>query len=130
VSFLSLVLCGVVAALAGVLLASQLGAADPTLGPPYLLPAFSAVLLGSTQVKTNGRVNVPGTLIAIALIVTGIYGLQLAGAPPYVSDLFNGAALIVAVSFAIPARRRSQVTRDLQRDAGQASAVHGGDGPH
>ena len=64
---------------------------------PYLLPAFSAVFLGATQIRP-GRVNVLGTLIAIFLLATGVKGLQLAGAPSYIKRLFNGAALIVAVA--------------------------------
>ena len=92
-------LSGLVAAFAGVILAAQLGSASPDVGGPYLLPAFSAVFLGATQVFP-GRVNVPGTLIAIFLLATGVKGLQLAGAPSYINDLFNGAALIIAVALA------------------------------
>ena len=92
-------LSGLVAAFAGVVLAAQLGSASPDVGGPYLLPAFSAVFLGATQVFP-GRVNVPGTLIAIFLLATGVKGLQLAGAPAYINDLFNGAALIIAVALA------------------------------
>ena len=93
------VLSGLVAAFSGVVLAAQLGSASPDVGGPYLLPAFSAVFLGATQVFP-GRVNVPGTLIAIFLLATGVKGLQLAGAPSYINDLFNGAALIIAVALA------------------------------
>lgn len=90
---------GFVAAFAGVVLASVLGSANPEVGNPYLLPAFSAVFLGATQVLP-GRVNVPGTLIAIYLLATGVKGLQLVGMPGYVEDLFNGVALIIAVALA------------------------------
>ena len=92
-------LSDLVAAFAGVILAAQIGSASPDVGGPYLLPAFSAVFLGATQVFP-GRVNVPGTLIAIFLLATGVKGLQLAGAPAYINDLFNGAALIIAVALA------------------------------
>ena len=94
---------GLVAAFAGVMLAAELGSSGPDVGGPYLLPAFSAVFLGATQVFP-GRVNVPGTLIAIFLLATGVKGLQLAGAPGYINDLFNGAALIIAVALAARAR--------------------------
>ena len=99
------VLSGVVAAFSGVILAAELGSLSPDIGVPYLLPAFSAVFLGATQVFP-GRVNVPGTLIAIFLLATGVKGLQLAGAPSYISSLFNGAALIIAVALAARATRR------------------------
>ena len=99
------VLSGVVAAFAGIILAAELGSASPDIGVPYLLPAFSAVFLGATQVFP-GRVNVPGTLIAIFLLATGVKGLQLAGAPSYITSLFDGAALIIAVALAARATRR------------------------
>ena len=90
---------GLVAAFAGVILAAQLGSSGPDPGSAYLLPAFSAVFLGATQILP-GRVNVLGCLIAIFLLATGVKGLQLAGAPGYITGLFNGAALIIAVALA------------------------------
>ncbi len=96
---------GVVAAFAGVILAAEVGSSSPDIGVPYLLPAFSAVFLGATQIRP-GRVNVIGTLIAIFLLATGVKGLQLAGAPSYISSLFNGAALIIAVALAARAAHR------------------------
>ncbi|WP_290514751.1 ABC transporter permease [Aeromicrobium sp.] len=103
--FGSLVASSFVAGVTGVVLAARLGTASPDIGPSYLLPAFSAVFLGSTQIKA-GRVNVLGTLLAIYLLATGVKGLQLAGAPVYVNDLFNGAALIIAVALAARTARR------------------------
>jgi ribose transport system permease protein len=96
---LSLMLSALLAGIAGVILTAKLGTAPPTVGPPYLLPAFASAFLGSTQVKA-GRVNVLGTIVAVYLLAIGVKGLQLAGAPSYVSNLFNGVALIVAVALA------------------------------
>jgi ribose transport system permease protein len=93
------VACGVVSAGVGVLLASQLGTGDPTSGPSYLLPAFSAVFLGSTQFRA-GRFNVWGTILAVYVLGVGVTGFQLAGAPVWIPDLFNGLALILAVGLA------------------------------
>jgi ribose transport system permease protein len=107
IKFGALLITGFLGAAAGVVLSAQLGAASSAIGPPYLLPAFSATLLGATQIKTNGRPNVLGTMLAVFLLATGIYGLQLVGAPSFVSDLFNGLALIVAVTLSLQARRRS-----------------------
>jgi ribose transport system permease protein len=90
------VITGVVGAMAGILLAANLGAADPTVGPPYMLPAFSAAFLGSTQFR-GGRFNVWGTLVAVVVLATGVKGLQLAGAPIWLPELFNGVALLIAV---------------------------------
>ena len=106
IMFGALVTSATIGALTGVILAAKLGTAAPDIGPSYLLPAFSAVFLGSTQIRA-GRVNVLGTLIAIYLLATGVKGLQLAGAPSYVNDLFNGLALIIAVALAARTARRA-----------------------
>jgi ribose transport system permease protein len=94
-------------ALAGVVLAARLGSSSYDIGTPYLLPAFSAVFLGATQVKP-GHVNVVGTLIAVFLLATGIKGLQLVGAQTYVSNIFYGAALILAVALSVRGRRAAE----------------------
>lgn len=103
--FGSFVVCGFGAALAGVLMASTLGTVNEGLGPQYLLPAFAAVFLGTTQLKP-GRFNVWGTILAIYLLGTGVQGLQLVGGSAWVTELFNGVALIGAVSIAIVIERR------------------------
>lgn len=92
----ALIAGGVIAALAGILLTSRLNTGEPTVGPGLLLPALTAVFLGSTQFK-GGRFNVWGTVLAVYVLAVGIKGLQLIGAPPWISDLFNGIALLAAV---------------------------------
>lgn len=95
----ALVVCGAIAAFSGLLVTSALGTGDPTIGPSYLLPAFSAAFLGSTQFR-GGRFNVWGTVLAVYVLATGVKGLQLAGAPIWIPDLFNGVALLLAVGMA------------------------------
>ncbi|MET4781529.1 ABC transporter permease [Glaciihabitans sp. UYNi722] len=95
----SLVVCGAISALGGSIVSSRLGTGDPSIGPAYLLPAFSAAFLGSTQFK-GGRFNVWGTVVAVYVLATGVQGLQLAGAPIWIPDLFNGVALLIAVGLA------------------------------
>ncbi len=97
--FGSLVASAALATLAGVVFAAKIGSASLTAGPPYLLPAFAAVLLGTTQFRP-GRANVAGTVLALMLVATGSKGLQLLGVPIWVSSLFNGTVLIVAVALA------------------------------
>ncbi len=102
---LSFVASAVVAAFAGILLLSTTSLGAPDIGANYLLPAFTAVFLGATQIRP-GRVNVVGTIVAILLLATGVDGLQLAGFPTYVTQLFNGLALIVAMALAVRSARR------------------------
>nr|WP_246414304.1 ABC transporter permease [Microbacterium thalassium] len=93
----SLTAGGALAALAGALLTSRLNAGDPTVGPSFLLPALTAVFLGSTQFR-GGRFNVLGTIVAMYVLAVGIKGLQLAGLPRWVNDLFYGLSLLIAVA--------------------------------
>jgi ribose transport system permease protein len=90
---------GVVSAIAGILESAQLDSGDPTIGPGFLLPAIAAVVLGSTQFR-GGRNNVWGTVVAAYVLATGVMGLQLAGAPVWIPDLFDGMALLIAVAMA------------------------------
>jgi ribose transport system permease protein len=114
---LSLVGCGAIAALAGLLTSAQLAVGDPTVGPGFLLPAYAAAFLGSTQFH-GGRYNVWGAVIAVYTLAVGVKGLQLAGAPVWIPDLFNGAALLIAVGmskYQRTARRSAAVARILRR---------------
>lgn len=96
---------GLLCGLGGVILVSSLGGFDPSSSPTYLLPAFSAVFLG-TAVIQPGVFNPIGTLVAIFFLATGILGLQILGFTGWVSDVFYGAALIVAVTVSTLVRRR------------------------
>ena len=97
---------GVMGVEAGVMLTVVLGASSYGAGNAYLLPAFAAAFLGSTQIRP-GRFNVAGTLVAIYLLAIGVKGLQLQFPQnPWISDLFNGGALIIAVALSQRSQRR------------------------
>ena len=94
----SLVTSAMFASLGGVLLASQFGSTQAQSGSPYLLPAFAAAFLGSTQFKR--RFNVWGAVLAVFVLQSGVKGLQLAGVgSTFIEALFFRVALIVAVGF-------------------------------
>lgn len=101
----ALVASGFIAAGAGVLYAGTTGAADPTSGLQFLLPAFAAAFLGATSIMP-GRFNPIGATIAVFFLITGITGLQLLGAQSYVQQLFYGGALVLAVALTQLASRR------------------------
>src|SRR4051812_32836179 len=92
----ALIASALFACLAGLILLGQTGAAEPTFGGPLLLPAFAAGFLGATTIKP-GRYNAWGTVVAVYLLATGTTGLQQLGAADWVTDVFNGAALVIAV---------------------------------
>lgn len=99
----ALLTSGVLAAAAGILYAGVLGSADPYSGLNFLLPAFAAAFLGATTILP-GRFNAWGSIVAVYFLATGITGLTMLGIPLWVTNVFNGGALILAVSI-------SQLTR-------------------
>ena len=105
---ISFVLSGTLAGLAGVLLVARNGGASPQVGTVTdTLQALSAAYLGATAIKP-GRFNVLGTLIAILFLSFTVTGLSLAGVADWINDVFNGAALFVAVLIStIIGRRRT-----------------------
>lgn len=97
VSIITFTLAGTLCGIAGVVEAGQLGSGNPSVGPAFLLPAFAAVFLGATTFRV-GEFNVWGTIVAVITVATGVAGLNLLGLPSWVEPLFNGLALLIAVT--------------------------------
>lgn len=117
-SWSTLTIAGGISGFAGVLYTSLAGP-SLTFGPSLLLPAFAAAFLGSTQIHP-GRFNVWGTLIAIYVLATGVEGLQLVSGAQWLSSMFNGVALILAVALAVGRQRR--IARRASRESAQDAA--------
>jgi len=123
----SLIASATIAGVAGVMFASLTGP-SLTYGSGYLLPAFAAAFLGSTQL-VPGRFNVWGTVISILVLATGVQGLQLAyPQAQWLQPMFSGCALVVAVAVAVGrqrareerARKRLSRARAKRRETDQA----------
>ena len=99
---------GILSAAAGFLFAGSIGSVDATVAGQYLLQPYAAAFLGATTV-TVGRFNALGTVVGLYLLTVGIAGLQLYRASEWVTNVFNGLALIAAITFArlAASRRRS-----------------------
>lgn len=95
----SFVAAGAVAGIAGVVYIGQVGTFSNAIGAPFLFPAYAAVFLGATQL--NLRPNVWGTLLAIFTLALGVQGLQLSSSASgfWITPMFNGIALVIAVMF-------------------------------
>ena len=84
------------AAIAGVVLVSQLGSASPQLGTSFLLSVVTAVILGGTSLA-GGRGSVAGTAVAVGILATLSNGFAQMQLPSYGQTTALGAALIIAV---------------------------------
>jgi ribose transport system permease protein len=91
------VVAGLIAGICGFLQTARFGSATATVGPSFLLPAYAAAFIGATTIR-RGVFNVWGTIVGLFLVAVGINGITLAGAPFWVPDVFNGAALMIAVA--------------------------------
>jgi ribose/xylose/arabinose/galactoside ABC-type transport system permease subunit len=99
------VLGGLLAAIAGIVLAANQGAASPDVATGFLLPAFAAAFL-STVVLSTGRFTVWGALIGGTFLVWVSQGLIVGGLPFTWTDVVNGVVLVIAVALSTVFFRR------------------------
>ena len=103
------VLSGICAAIAGLVLSSQLTSAGPTAGTTYELTAIAAVVIGGAAL-TGGRGTVGGTMLGAFVIGFLSDGLVIVGVSAYWQTVFTGAVIVLAVllnSIQYGNRRRS-----------------------
>ncbi|UKA77612.1 ABC transporter permease [Arthrobacter sp. FW306-07-I] len=90
------VISGVCAAIAGVIVASELTSANPTTGNSFELTAIAAVVIGGAALS-GGRGNIRGTLLGAFVIGFLSDGLVIIGVSEYWQMVFKGAVIVVAV---------------------------------
>ena len=91
------VLCGLLAGLAGVMVASRLAAGYPSAGVFYELDAVAAAVVGGTSLF-GGRGSVWGTLAGAFFIGILNNGLNLYEVEPYDQQIVKGVVLLLATS--------------------------------
>lgn len=89
-------LSGMLAAIAGLVLSSQLTSAGPTAGTTYELTAIAAVVIGGAAL-TGGRGTVRGTMLGAFVIGFLSNGLVIIGVSSYWQTVFTGAVIVLAV---------------------------------
>ncbi|MDT7553229.1 MAG: erythritol transport system permease protein [Pseudonocardiales bacterium] len=90
------VISGGCAALAGLLLTSELGAAYPDTATTYELNAIAAAVLGGTALA-GGRGSIVGTIMGAFVIGFLSDGLVLVGVSPFWQSVVKGAVIVFAV---------------------------------
>ncbi|WP_035514506.1 ABC transporter permease [Paraburkholderia nodosa] len=117
-------LSGICAAIAGLILSSQLTSAGPTAGTSYELTAIAAVVIGGASLM-GGTGNIRGTLLGAFVIGFLSDGLVIIGISSYWQTVFTGAVIVLAVLLnAIQYRRR--VKRPAPTGGQLASSQGGG----
>jgi ribose transport system permease protein len=105
IRFGSFVFAGLLSGIGAVIAVAALGGYNPTTSDSYLLPVFASVFLG-TAIFEPGRFNPLGTWVGIYFLATGILGLQLLGLQAWVSPVFYGGVLMIAVTISTLLHRR------------------------
>ena len=103
----SLVTSALIAGVGGVIYGAQVQSFSNSYGQTFLFPAFAAVFFGATQFRN--RPNVWGTMLAVYVLAYGVQGLEQATATGsyWLTPLFDGVALLVAVALASHAEQGS-----------------------
>lgn len=96
IKILTFTLAGAYSGLAGIVLASRMGAGSPTAGTGLELDVIAAVVIGGTPL-TGGMGGVVGTIIGALIIAILSNGLNLAGVSSYTQLIIKGAVLVIAV---------------------------------
>lgn len=104
-TWIAFVAAGTIAGIAGIVLTARTGGANPDNGMLLLFPALAAVFLGVTTIQP-GRFNVWGTVVGVLFVAVSVSGLVLSGAQSWVDGVFNGAALVLAVTISTFLRRK------------------------
>jgi erythritol transport system permease protein len=96
IKFAVYVISGVCAALVGLIIAGQLGAAHPATGETFELNAIAAVVLGGTSLM-GGRGSIAGTIVGAFVIGVLADGLILLGVSEFWQIVIKGMVIVLAV---------------------------------
>lgn len=99
------IVSALIAGFAGIMQLARQGSATAVDGGALLFPALAAVFLGATAI-TPGFFNVIGTVVSALFVSIAVSGLTLMGAQGWATNVFNGAALLVAVALSTYLGRR------------------------
>jgi ribose transport system permease protein len=91
------VVSGLLAGLAGVVLAARLDSVQPSSGFTYELDTIAAVVIGGTSLS-GGTGGIPGTIIGVLIIGVLRNGLNLLGVSPFTQQVVIGLVIALAVA--------------------------------
>ena len=97
---------GLFTGIAGILMASRLNSAQPSLGMGYELEAIAAVVIGGTSLS-GGKGTIVGTVIGALIMSVLTNGLRILSVPQEWQTVVVGLVILLAVYGDILRRRRS-----------------------
>lgn len=106
VRFLAYLFCGLMASVAGLIIASRIGSGDPQAGTNFTLLSVTAVVLGGTSVF-GGRGTAVGVFFAACLLMVIQNAMNHLQVSAYWQYIFTGALTLAAVAIYSRERGRS-----------------------
>jgi len=95
VKLFAYIMCSMLAALAGIVLASRITTGQPNAGIAYELDAIAAVVIGGTSLL-GGKGSITGTVIGVLIIGVINNGLDLLNVSSYYQQIIKGIIIIGA----------------------------------
>jgi ribose transport system permease protein len=100
------IVSGLLAGLAGVVLASRLDSSQPSAGVGVELDTIAAVVIGGASLS-GGVGSVPGTIVGVLIIGVLRNGLNLLSVSPFVQQIIIGVVIALAVMVDVLRRREA-----------------------
>lgn len=98
-------LSGSLAALAGILYASRMDSAQPSVGEGWLMPSITAAIIGGVSLR-GGQGTVTGTVAGALLMAVLGNGIVLLNISSYWQRVIVGAVVLLAILIDLARRRR------------------------
>ncbi len=108
VQVMAYVLCGILAALAGIILSAYVGYVDPKIGGDYNLQSIAAAVLGGVAF-TGGDGGAIGALVGVLFLLVLLNVVTLSSLNPFTRLIVQGVVVLVAVSAFQFVKNRSTV---------------------
>ena len=93
-------LCGIGAALAGMVMLARLGTGEPAAGQGYELNAIAAAAIGGTSLA-GGKGTIIGTLLGALLLSALKVGLVVVGVDAFWQYIATGGIIVAAAYFEV-----------------------------
>jgi ribose/xylose/arabinose/galactoside ABC-type transport system permease subunit len=94
-------LTSLLAAFAGMILASRLDSGTPAVAVGWEMAVIAAVIIGGTSLF-GGKGNIVGTLLGVLFVAILGNGMVLMGISPYVQGVVSGSVILLAVIVSAP----------------------------
>jgi len=98
------IICGCLAGLCGMLMASRITSGNPTAASGYEMDAIAAAVIGGVSM-TGGYGSVFGTIIGAFILIVIQNGFDILGISPFYKQIVQGTIILIAVLFDIQGKK-------------------------